>query len=242
MRCPVVATRLVASDADARHRHADRCRRALIGDSCWLGVDAHDHRHAGAAAAPARRNLGRNAYAHRDALHDLGEIAGRALSGGSNENTAPDAGAKLSTVPSMACSGSASTLDRNLLPRAKASELGFLEVGVDINGIERDQAGEPLTGLHIVAGLHRAITDHAAVDRCTNFRERKIPVRPPRPCAARRVRAVPRVPALASLQRWLARRPVRPVHRQPRRAPGRGWPARSRAPDGSRSPSMPVLC
>jgi hypothetical protein len=33
-----------------------------------------------------------------------------ALSGGSNENTAPDAGAKLSTVPSIACSGSASTL------------------------------------------------------------------------------------------------------------------------------------
>ena len=96
-----------------------------------------------------------------------------ALSGGSSENTAPDAGEKLSTVPSMACSGSASTRNRDLLARPQPRELGFLEVGVDVDRVERHQARQPLAGLHVVAGLHRAVADHA-VDRRADVGERQI--------------------------------------------------------------------
>ena len=87
-----------------------------------------------------------------------------ALSGGSSENTEPEAGEKLSTVPWIVCSGSASTAIESGLAGPQACELRLLEVGGDVNLVERDEARQPLAGLHIVAGLHRAIADHA-VDR-----------------------------------------------------------------------------
>ena len=87
-----------------------------------------------------------------------------ALSGGSSENTAPEAGEKLSTVPSIACSGSASTAIDDRLSGLQARDLGLLEVGGDVDIVERHEAREPLAGLHVVAGLHGAIADHA-VDR-----------------------------------------------------------------------------
>ena len=44
-------------------------------------------------------------------------------------------------------------------------ELRFLEVGVDVDRVERHQARQPLAGLHVVAGLHRAVADHAVERR-----------------------------------------------------------------------------
>ena len=96
-----------------------------------------------------------------------------ALSGGSSENTEPEAGEKLSTVPSMACSGSASTAIEAGLAGPQAAELGLLEVGVDVDVVERNEAREPLAGLHIIAGLHGAIADHA-VDRRADDGERQV--------------------------------------------------------------------
>ena len=69
-----------------------------------------------------------------------------ALSGGSSENTEPDAGAKLSTVPSICVPGKRVDRDRHRLARAQSRELRLLEVGVDVDVVERHQAGEPLAG------------------------------------------------------------------------------------------------
>ena len=69
-----------------------------------------------------------------------------ALSGGSSENTEPDAGETLSTRPSISRPGSASTADRHRLARPQPRELRLLEVGVDIDRVERHQAREPLAG------------------------------------------------------------------------------------------------
>ena len=78
-----------------------------------------------------------------------------ALSGGSSENTEPEAGATLATVPSMSCSGSASTAIVDRLAGLQPRELRLLEVGVDIDVVERHQAREPLARLHVVADSAR---------------------------------------------------------------------------------------
>ena len=63
--------------------------------------------------------------------------------------------------------------DRDRLPGPQAGDLGLLEVGGDVNLVERNEARQPLAGLHIVAGLHGAIADHA-VDRRADDGERQI--------------------------------------------------------------------
>ena len=78
-----------------------------------------------------------------------------ALSGGSSENTEPEAGATLATVPSISWSGKASTAIAHRLAGLQPGELRLLEVRVDIDGVERHQAREPLAGLHVIADLHR---------------------------------------------------------------------------------------
>ena len=55
-----------------------------------------------------------------------------AFSGGSRLNSAPVAGARLSTRPSTAASGSMSGTSRTFMPGAHAAKLGLLEVGDDI--------------------------------------------------------------------------------------------------------------
>src|ERR1700728_4523018 len=88
-----------------------------------------------------------------------------ALSGGSSENTAPEAGEKLSTTPSIVCSGSASTAMEAVCPwRRCATCVSLREVRGAESVWERPPAREPLAGLHIVADLYGAIADHA-VDR-----------------------------------------------------------------------------
>ena len=63
--------------------------------------------------------------------------------------------------------------DRYRLAGAQARKLGLLEIGVDIDVVERHQAGDALPGLHVVAGLHRAIGEHA-VDRRADHGEGEI--------------------------------------------------------------------
>src|ERR1700694_1737461 len=72
-----------------------------------------------------------------------------ALSAGSSENTEPEAGATLATVPSIARPGG-QRVARDPPPRAglEAGELRLLQIRVDIALVERDEAREPLTGLH----------------------------------------------------------------------------------------------
>ena len=63
--------------------------------------------------------------------------------------------------------------DQHRLAGAQPRELRLLEVGVDIDVVERNQAREPLAGLHVVAGLHRAVADHT-VERRADDGERQI--------------------------------------------------------------------
>jgi hypothetical protein len=53
-----------------------------------------------------------------------------ALSGGSSENTAPEAGEKLSTMPSIVCSGSASTATETVCPGRRRATCVSLKLAV----------------------------------------------------------------------------------------------------------------
>ena len=50
-------------------------------------------------------------------------------------------------------------------PGLQPRDLRLLEVGVDVNRIQRHEAGEPLRRLHVVADLHGAVADHAVEGR-----------------------------------------------------------------------------
>src|SRR5262249_53169954 len=55
----------------------------------------------------------------------------------------------------------------------QSRELRLLEIGVDIDGVERDQTEEPRAGLHVVAHLDRAVA-HRAVEGRAYLREGEI--------------------------------------------------------------------
>ena len=76
-----------------------------------------------------------------------------ALSGGSSENTEPEAGATLTTVPSMRAIRTGVDRDGDRLAGLAAGELRLLEVGIDVDRVERHEAGKPLARLDIVADL-----------------------------------------------------------------------------------------
>ncbi len=63
--------------------------------------------------------------------------------------------------------------DRDRLTGLQARELRFLEIGIDVDAIERHQAGEALAGLDVIADLHGAIADDA-VDRRADLGKGKI--------------------------------------------------------------------
>src|SRR5262245_21717063 len=60
-----------------------------------------------------------------------------------------------------------------MLARCQSRELRLLEIGIDIDSIERHQASEPLTRLHVVADLYRAITNDA-IEGGTDDGEREV--------------------------------------------------------------------
>ena len=88
-----------------------------------------------------------------------------ALSGGSKEKTEPEAGATLTTVALQLVIRIGVDRDGDRLARTQIGELRLLEIRVDIDRVERDEAREPLPGLDQVADLHGAITDHAVERR-----------------------------------------------------------------------------
>jgi len=78
-------------------------------------------------------------------------------------------------VPALPVSDTVKRVDGDLgrLAHAQLAELRFLEVRVDIDVVERHEARQPLSGLDVVAGLHRAIADHP-VERRPDDGERKV--------------------------------------------------------------------
>src|SRR5215472_13093201 len=126
------------------------------------GIDAHHDRHAGPQQAFAA-DAERHADPHGEALHDLGEVAGSVV--GRQQRKHRARGRRHARNRSLdRAAGQRVDGDGDRLAGLQTRELGLLEVGVDIDRIERDHAGEPLARLHVVADLHGAIADHA-VDR-----------------------------------------------------------------------------
>ena len=149
-----------APAAPRRHRRRGR-----------LGIHADHHRHAG-PQQPLAGDGGRHADAHRQALHDLGEVSGRVVRRQQREHGAGGRREALDRALDRML-GQRVDRDRSLLAGAQTRQLRLLEVGVDVNLIERHEAREPLAGLHVIAGLHGAIADHA-VDRRVDDGERQI--------------------------------------------------------------------
>src|SRR5215472_7783670 len=106
------------------------------------GIDAHHDRHAGPQQAFAA-DAERHADPHREALHDLGEVAGSVV--GRQQRKHRDRGRRHARNRSLdRAAGKRIDGDGDRLAGLQARELGLLEVGVDIDRIERDHAGEPL--------------------------------------------------------------------------------------------------
>src|SRR5258705_26079 len=114
-------------------------------------VDADHDRHAG-PQQPLAGHAERHPDAHPQALHHLGEVAGRVVGRQQREHRArPRRHARDRSFDRAA--GQRVDCDRHLLAGLEARELRLLQVGVDIDIVERDEAREPLTGLHEVADL-----------------------------------------------------------------------------------------
>ena len=73
----------------------------------------------------------------------------------------------LASVPMTARCGIGIDRDRHALAQLEVGELGLLEVGLDIDLIERHQRQQPLAGLDEFAGLGGAVADDA-VKGCTD--------------------------------------------------------------------------
>ena len=114
--------------------------------SVTLGVDADDRPTCRAAADHARPACWSTRTRTGTRCTTLVKLP-VAFSGGSSENTDPEAGAKLTTWPWKTWPGTASTSMSTGWPGCRSRELGFLEIGIDIDVIERHQAGQPLAGL-----------------------------------------------------------------------------------------------
>ena len=88
-----------------------------------------------------------------------------ALSGGSSENCAPEAGETdddhaLDHLAVERVDG-----DIHFLSRLDVGELGFLEVGVDVGGVERHERHQPGSRLHQVSDFSRLVADGSVEGR-----------------------------------------------------------------------------
>ncbi len=106
------------------------------------------------------RHVLRHADAHRHALHDLGEIAGRVVRRQQREHRARRRRHAVDDAVDLA---GAEGIDRDLhrLARPDALELGLLEIRVDVDLVERHDVAEPLAGLDVVAGIDHAVGEDA---------------------------------------------------------------------------------
>ena len=111
-----------------------------VGFGCVgiAGVDGRDDREAGPKRDLLQHVLGEG-DAHRDPLHDLGEVAGRVVRRQQRELRARGGRNRrhhaLTDPPVERVDG-----DVDLLARLDVAELGLLEIGVDVRGVERARA------------------------------------------------------------------------------------------------------
>ena len=96
-----------------------------------------------------------------------------ALSGGSSENCAPEAGETDSTTPGTTPPVERIDRDVDLLSGADRVELGLLEIGVDVGRLHRHDRQQP-RARHRVLADHRRLVADDAVERRADFGEREI--------------------------------------------------------------------
>ena len=127
-----------------------------------LGLDRRIDRHAGAQLA-GEPLAGVEHDLHRDALHDLGEVAGRVVGRQQREFLA----ARRRDAVDMAVEGHAGKgvdRDSDRLAGMDIGELRLLVVGDDIGRRQRHHRHQLCPRLHILADAQRAVADDA-VDR-----------------------------------------------------------------------------
>ena len=145
-----------------------RCRRGGVRESggagqslTAMGIDLRHHRHPRQQKDLTR--IGVQADFHRHPLHDLGEVAGGVFR---RQQAEHGASARQQAIHPAMEGAVAVGIDRNLhrLPLVHPGQLGFLEIGDDIDAIDRNHAHCLLSGLHILAKLHALVADDA-IDR-----------------------------------------------------------------------------
>ena len=125
-------------------------------------VDGGVDRHAGAQEVLLGDIL-RHADAHRQPLHDLGEVAGGVVRRQQREYRARGRRDAVDHAGEFA-EAVGIDLDRHRLAGTDALQLGFFIVGVDEDLVERHQIAEPLAGLDHVADIDETVGERA-VDR-----------------------------------------------------------------------------
>src|SRR5439155_19932884 len=109
-------------------------------------------------------DLRRDPDAHRQALYDLGEIAGGVVGRQQREHRARGRRHALDHALYVVARQRVDC-DRDVLAGLDAGELRLLELRVNVDALERHQAQEPGAGLHVVADLNGAVADHAVEGR-----------------------------------------------------------------------------
>ena len=103
--------------------------------------------------------------AHRDALHDLGEVAGRVVRRQERELRARGRARSTTRRPRSPCRRARRWLTSTFCPGLTLVELGLLEIGVDVGRVERHERHQSRARLHEIADLGRLVADHAVERR-----------------------------------------------------------------------------
>ncbi len=104
----------------------------------------------------------REVDAHRQALHDLDEVARRILRGQEREGRAGPHREARDRRRGTSCVGRTCRLpDRPRWPIRRLPQLRLLEIGVDPDFGQRADGHQALAGLHVIAGVDVSPRDHA---------------------------------------------------------------------------------
>ena len=218
----------------------ERAEQRRLGLVRIAGVDGGDDREARPQRHGFQHILGER-DAHRDALHDLGEIAGRVVGRQQRELRPRGRRDRLDHAlddPAVERVDG----DVDFLPRLDARELGLLEIGVDIGGVERHQRHQPGSRLHELADLGRLVADRP-VEGSEHAGERQIALRHlERGHELVALALRPRPSAPSARRDWPLRppappppKPRSPWRRRARRRCGRGRRSPARAAAASRN-------
>ncbi|MNN68853.1 hypothetical protein D3C81_1845920 [compost metagenome] len=109
--------------------------------------------------------LGVDVDSHRYALHDLDPVAGGVLRRQQGKGAAGTGAEAVDGAAVLDAAAVQVGFDLDRLANAHIAQLGFLEVGVDPQLIQRNHRHQRGTRLHALAELYRTL-GHVTGDRC----------------------------------------------------------------------------